>query len=114
MNAQNSTDRSNTWVVGAILILLGIIFMLQNFTLFSLNNWWALFILIPAIGSFERARREYRESGHMNTIARNSAAWGVLLTLVTAVFLFNLSWSLFLPLILIVIGLILLVTGNIK
>jgi hypothetical protein len=115
MNAPQSAHRRNSWIAGAILILLGIIFLLQNFTRFSLNNWWALFILIPAFGSFDKARRAYHAAGgEIDYVARNSIIWGVLFTLLTAILLFNLSWSLFLPLILILIGLTLLITYRVR
>ena len=51
---------SGSWVVGAILILVGIFIMLPNLTAFSLQNWWALFILIPAVGAFANAWRGFQ------------------------------------------------------
>ena len=38
------------WIAGGVLILIGIVFIVQNVAGVTLNNWWALFILIPAIG----------------------------------------------------------------
>jgi hypothetical protein len=79
-----------TWVAGVILILLGVAFLLQNIGTFSipLENWWALFILIPALGAFDTARRIYRKSGNQFTAsACSSALGGVILTLITASFI---------------------------
>ncbi|HVP20663.1 MAG TPA: hypothetical protein VMS73_02260, partial [Anaerolineaceae bacterium] len=48
-----STERrssSSGWIFGVVLILIGAAFFLQNFNLLQINNWWALFLLIPAIG----------------------------------------------------------------
>jgi len=42
-------------IIGGALIVFGLIIMLQNMGLMYLQNWWALFILIPAFGSFAAA-----------------------------------------------------------
>ena len=90
------------WVGGVILILLGVILLLQNFTQFHLNNWWALFILLPAFGSFATA---------WNRRVRGALISGGVLLLVTAAFLFNLNWGLVLPILLIVWGVTLLLNS---
>jgi hypothetical protein len=103
---------SLTWVAGVILILLGIAFLLQNMGTFSipLENWWALFIMIPAIGAFDTAQRIYRKADNQFTAsARSSALGGVILTLITASFLFNLDWDIFGPVLIILGGIGLLV-----
>ncbi len=109
--ARGARSRSGTWIGGAVLIVLGIVFLLQNLgsTSFFLNNWWALFILIPAIGAFERGMRMYREAGNQFTRGARSALFsGLIMLLVTVVFLFNLDLSLLGPAILILIGVSLL------
>jgi hypothetical protein len=107
MNSQNeSSNRSGTWILGGILVLLGIVFLLQNFMNISFGNWWALFILIPAFGSFNNAYRSYNDAGKQITPhARSSFMWGILLSLITAILLFNLNWSLLGPVVLILLGL---------
>ncbi len=102
---QNSSQR---WVPGVILILLGGVFLLGNLTHFTLDNWWALFILIPAVGSFSRAYEHYRQAGRLDEHAVQALLGGAILTAVTAILLFQLSWALFGPAILILIGLSLL------
>jgi hypothetical protein len=58
---RRSQRRSNygslygSWLPGMILILLGGIFLAQNYFGATLHNWWALFILIPAIGTLTTA-----------------------------------------------------------
>ena len=45
--------RPGFWMVGgAFLVLLGVVLFLQNMGVSTLKNWWALFILFPAYGSF--------------------------------------------------------------
>ncbi len=93
------------WIGGAILIALGVIFLLQNFGGFHFNNWWALFILIPAVGSLSSAWYFYRQAGKFNRPARGALFSGLVLLLITATFLFDLNWNLILPLLLIALGL---------
>jgi hypothetical protein len=92
------------WIGGVILIGLGVIFLLQNTGALYLQNWWALFILLPALGSFGASYTEYHVSGRFNTRARGSLVAGLVFTAIASVFLFNLNFSLLLPAILIVAG----------
>jgi peptidoglycan/LPS O-acetylase OafA/YrhL len=103
-----------TWIAGLILIVLGIAFLMQNMGTFSfpLRNWWALFILIPAFGALDTALRTYREAGNQLTAAaRGSLLVGLVLTLVTASFLFELNWSYFGPALIILTGIGILFTA---
>lgn len=104
----------STWVVGLILIILGGMFLMQNMgeLSFPFTNWWALFILIPAFGSLERAYRAYQLAGNQfTTFARNSMFVGVILLIVTGMFLFNLSWTFYGSVLLILVGLGVLVNS---
>ena len=103
---------SGAWVGGAILVILGIVFLLQNMGAFVLNNWWALFILIPAIGAFAAAWRNYQDAGgRLTGAARGSLIGGVVLTMVAAVFLFNLNWTVAGPVLIILAGIGLLLNA---
>ena len=105
--ALGTPSHSSTWVTGLILILLGVAFLIRttgNFN-FPLNNWWALFILIPAIGALDTALRIYRNSDNQLTApAGGSLLVGLVLMFVTASFLFNLNWDIFGPAVLILAG----------
>lgn len=105
---------SEGWIAGAVLLVLGLIFLLNNLGLFSmrLNNWWALFILIPAVGSFSTAYRMYRSNGgHMTEAVRGPFIGGLILTAVTLVFLLGISWAVIWPVFLIIIGIGALLTA---
>ena len=104
---------SGALIPGIVLIGLGVIFMLQNTTNFRLHNWWALFILIPAFSALAAAYRMYKENNRLNTAARGSLISGLILSLVAAVFLFGLSWSILWPLVLVLVGLGILL-GNLR
>jgi cation transport ATPase len=104
---------ANAWVGGAILIIVGLILMAQNLGVVVLNNWWALFILIPAVGSFGTAWRRYQAAdGLLTSGVIGSLIGGCVLGAIALAFLFNLTlglnWNLFWPLMLIVGGLSLL------
>lgn len=102
------------WIFGIILVLLGVVFLFQNlgFSGIYFNNWWALFILIPAIAAFERGVRMYREAGNrLDGRSRGAFFSGLLLLLVTVVFLFNLDWTYLGPVLLILLGAGVLATG---
>lgn len=106
---------SRSWVWGLVLLAVGFLLLLQNFTgvrLIYLNNWWAVFILVPGISSLAQAWERYRESGVFSPGARSSAFWGIVLVAVALTFFFNLSWALMLPVLLIAGGAFLLLTSR--
>ena len=104
--SQHRTRRhSGGWAGGVILIGLGLLLLLQNLGNFQVDNWWAFFILIPAVGAFSNAYNAYHESGgRMNGKARSSFFGGAILTCITGMFLFNLDWFILGPVLLILGG----------
>ncbi|MCX6033101.1 MAG: hypothetical protein NT169_27930 [Chloroflexi bacterium] len=105
------------WLGGAILIVLGLVFLAQNLGIATLNNWWAIFILIPAVGAFTAAWRKYQAAGaSLTSGAVGSLIGGLVLTAVALAFLFNLGLNagLFWPLLLIIGGLAVLLQAVTK
>ncbi|WP_423223024.1 hypothetical protein [Candidatus Amarolinea aalborgensis] len=99
------------WLGGAILIVLGLIFLAQNLHIATFQNWWAIFILIPAVGAFNTAWGRYQAAGaRLTSDAAGSLIGGLVLTVVALAFLFNLGLnaSLFWPVLLILGGVALL------
>lgn len=95
----------SNWIPGLILIGLGLVFLLNNFfDIDFFDNWWALFILIPAVANLNNAWRQYREAGRWNDAAIGSLTGGILIGFVALIFLFELSWSMFWPILLIILG----------
>jgi len=102
-------NSGNLWI-GVIFILGGIFILLNQFDLLPVElNWWALFMLFPAVGIFSGAYNRYRSEG-------NRFSTGVLVTGLTGLIivgfaftlLFDISfniWNLLWPLMMIVIGL---------
>jgi hypothetical protein len=91
--------------VGIILIVLGVVFFLERLGRFSLENWWALFILIPAFGSFAAAWEGYRRTGRLTPAVRSSIFGGLLVLTVALIFLLNLRWDVYWPLFILIPGL---------
>lgn len=101
-------SRSGGWIFGILLIILGGIFLLQNTGIYNLplKNWWALFILLPALGTLESAWRAYSGAGNQLTPAAiGSLMVGMMFLLITLAFLFDISWIFFGPVLLILVGL---------
>lgn len=97
---------AGTWVVGLILIVLGGMFLMRNTGTWDIpiTNWWALFILIPAVGAFSSAWRIYQDAGRLTAPARSSFLVGLVLTFVTLMFLFEISWTYLGPVLIILVG----------
>ncbi|HKW78147.1 MAG TPA: hypothetical protein VJQ09_03545 [Candidatus Limnocylindria bacterium] len=87
---------------GVALIVLGLVFLAQNWFGYELRNWWALFILIPAAGSFSAALAAWR-SGAAREVA-GSFTTGLVLTATAAIFLLDLPWDRVWPLLVIIAG----------
>jgi hypothetical protein len=93
------------WIAGGVLILVGLVFLLQNIAGISLQNWWALFILIPAIGSLWTAWSFYLKNDRTFTAASSGPLiGGIALLAVAGIFLFNLDWGRVWPVFLIIAG----------
>ncbi len=99
------------WLGGAILILIGVIFLIGEFTSFYLHNWWALFILIPAVNSFANAWSEYQKPKRFVKAVRNSLVGGVIFTALALILLLGLDFGRLWPIFLIIGGAAMLVTA---
>lgn len=106
---QNQGD--NNWLAGVILIVLGGVFLLSNLTNFHLDNWWALFILIPAFGSLGSAWQAYQKNGRFGESVRGPLIGGFILFFVASVFLFGWNWGTIWPVFLIIGGIGALLNG---
>jgi hypothetical protein len=102
------------WIGGLVLILLGVVFLLQNMgaIFFPFNNWWALFILIPAFGALSVSYQTYRAADNqLTTRSRNSLILGLILLALTGSFLFNLNMNIMGPVLIILAGLGILINA---
>jgi len=108
---RDDRKKRNRVVFGVILILLGGVFLLQQYTNFEFRNWWALFILIPAFGAFTSAVVLWQQSGRFTEGVRGSIGSGLMTLTVAVIFLLNLNWGVWWPLMVIMFGFTLLLSG---
>jgi cytochrome c oxidase subunit IV len=94
-----------TKIFAVVLILVGITVLINYFTNYSLENWWALFMLLPAGYIFTTAWRDYKENGRLSRKNSGSIIPGLVMLAIVAIFLFNLSWAIFWPVAIIAVGL---------
>lgn len=107
-----ASKRIQTVVAGGVFIFLGLVFLVRNVTGFSLQNWWALFILIPAAGSLATAYSMFHRNGDRVTASsQGPLIGGLVLLAVTAIFLFDLDWGVVWPAFPILIGLSLILSS---
>jgi hypothetical protein len=96
------------WIAAAILIGVGVVFLLQNVGVNIPGNWWALFLLIPAGFALTGAWKSYERNGRkFGPGMAGSLITALVLIALTLVFLLGLhvNWDLIWPVVLIVIGL---------
>jgi hypothetical protein len=94
-----------------VLIVLGFIFLVQQVGDFKLDNWWALFILIPAFSAFGTAYGIWRRAGRFSFAVWSTFYGGLFPLLVALIFLFNLDWGDYWPLFIILAGLGMMIGG---
>jgi hypothetical protein len=101
-------NTSAAWIAGLVLIVIGAVFLLQNLNLLGsiplLQNWWALFILIPAVGAFYRVWQDIQTNGRLTGVGRGSLISGLFMGFLSAVFLFDLNWGVIWPIFIIIAG----------
>ncbi len=91
--------------IGIVLVVLGIVFFLQQTGNMTEHfNWWALFILIPAVSSLTGMYYAIRNTGTFNQTARSAAGSAVVFFTLTFMFLFGLDWAIYWPLMVLAVG----------
>lgn len=100
------------WIAGLVFIAIGVFYLLYDAGFLpAMKNWWALFILLPAIGTISAALGGYRRNGGNWTIeVIVPLLIGIFLLGLTFVFLFDLYYSWLFPLFLICAGLFFLIS----
>ena len=109
-NKANQKQSSNLWI-GLIFIFGGVAVLLNQLGLLPFElNWWALFIMLPAAGFLSGAYNRFRANDNLFTMdAAFPAMIGLFLVALSFSLLvgaaWNINWSLFWPVIIILIGL---------
>lgn len=101
------------WVMGIVVIALGVLFLLHNLGLhlafLEFNNWWAVLILLCAIGPLSLAYRQYRASERIDANIAYYLTSAAAILSVGFIFLLDLRWDRWWPLFVIYGGLWMLV-----
>jgi hypothetical protein len=107
VETRNDERGPGAWIAALILIAVGIVFLFQNLGYAIPGNWWALFILIPALFSLGSARKSWQNSGRIDGNVAGSLITAFVLIAITLIFLFDLdvNWNMVWPIILILVGL---------
>lgn len=95
------------WIAAIILIGVGAVYLLQNRGVNIPGNWWALFLLIPAVYSLIGAWKTYERNGRRFSPGMTGPLiTAFALVALTLVFLLGLhvNWSTIWPVLLIIIG----------
>ena len=94
--------------LGVLLVAVGALLLLRDSFGVTFRDWWVVFLLVPAAAFLYRAYSAYQATGSFDREVVRHATPGVVLVIVSVVFLFGLSWNLMGPLLLIFLGAVLL------
>ena len=119
-SASNSSSqhksRIGEIVAGLVVILIGLVFLADNFGIdfpfFGWHNWWALFILIGAAAPASRAIDRYRSVGTIDAQVAHSMISALAVVAVAMIFLLGASFGTWWPILLVIGGLSMLVSGG--
>lgn len=106
MNDSERHHNSGPWIGGGILIAIGVIFLLQRMGYTLPDNWWAIFIAIPAVAGLISAWRAYSATGTINGPARGGLISGVILAVIAIALFFNVDLGALWPILLILLGIV--------
>jgi hypothetical protein len=105
-------DKPEARIAGALaLIGMGVVFLLQQNNLLQLDNWWALFILVPGGISLVYGLVAYR-GGKRDHQTRGSITAGTLMMVIGLIFVLELDWGRIWPVFLIIPGVFMLLGLN--
>lgn len=87
--------------VGVVVIAIGLFLLLDNLGVrmpfLRYHHWWAMFILIGAVGPVMQAIRAFRVSGRFDGSVARHALTALVIVSVALIFLLELSWSIWWP-----------------
>jgi hypothetical protein len=103
-------------VTGLIVILIGLVFLGENFGIdfpfVGWHNWWALFILIGAAAPAARAFERYRMVGRVDAQVAHAMVSALAVVTVALIFLLDASFAQWWPIFVVIGGLSMLVPGG--
>ncbi len=105
-------QHKNQFFWPAMLIMVGIIFLIQNLSPVPVHlNWWAAFIYIPVLGSLATGFNAFQKSGKFDAAVRSALGGVIVVGTVATMLLLGVDWRHWWPLMLIAPGLSMLIDG---
>jgi len=96
-------------IMGLVVIAIGVLFLLRNFGILlpfmQYHNWWALFILLGAVGPLSYALQRYRSQNKVDGVVLHSLVSAAAIVTVALFFLLELDWNRWWPLFIVFGGL---------
>ena len=93
---------------GLIIAAVGVFLLLRklgvDLPFLQYHNWWALFILIAAVGPLVQAVQQYQTSNRLDQIVLRHLLLAVTIIIVALIFLLDLRWDRWWPVFLIIGG----------
>lgn len=100
-------------VTGLVVIAIGVYFLLRNLGVYlpfmTLHNWWALVILIAAAGPLMQSIQAYRHRRRLDAVVARHALSALILVTIAMMFLLDVRWERWWPVLVIYGGLWILV-----
>ena len=90
---QQMQEKSQNMYGGLIMIAVGVVFLVMQYSDIRFNNWWALFILIPALLAWSKAASLWKAAGRMNQGVTRTLAGSLFPLFIASIFLFNWDWG---------------------
>ena len=89
----NNQKSGNQLSSGLIMIAIGVIFLINQYTSIRINNWWAIFILIPALFNWYKAYKIVQETGAFTQGAVQTLLASLFPLFIAAIFFFDMDWG---------------------
>lgn len=90
---QPTHTKNNDFTGGLVMIAMGVVFLFVEYGNFHLDNWWALFILIPVLIAWSKAASLIKAAGGMTTEAIKTITGSFFPLFIAAIFLFGWDWG---------------------
>lgn len=95
---QQKEGKNHNAIIAGVMILVGLVLVGANVLGMTLDNWWALFMLIPAFFLLSAVWQDYKENGRLTSKSTGSLIASLAIFTMVAIFLFDLNWGLLWPL----------------
>lgn len=109
---QSGRHHGGAWVGGAILIAVGVVFLLSDMGYSLPANWWAIFILIPAVAALVRAWRIWQGVDGPSDALWGPLVSGIILAVISVALFFGVDLGAIWPILLILLGVV-VIFGNV-